>query len=560
MGTIRNIWHGLTYDLSIVSAPMGTYPSFAFTPEDDAIIVWAAGQIYHVPLSTNAFGERILGGEPKTIPFTAHLEKRLAETRSAKTDLKAVETADTQRVYAFQELRVDESGEKAVFQAAGATYVQEVGGDTPHAKPVPVLRPNAPYHTPSFVPGASDLVIHARWSDVNFTTIELANLTSGAAYELTGFRLGRYYSPTLCACSGRGRQIAFIKTGGDFLTGDVVATAGAGLYIGELTLPSGSNAKDSTIAVRNIRLVSEINTDDVLHTQLRFLNGNKRLLVQEPRRAFVIDLAAGPNETGKFAHTTIASGRMSDELVVPPSSSSLRGTTEAAIVDFFHVYYAPSVKADDAIWSKPANATKGLVRLSVDGGHSITWSGDGSKLFWFLGTFTSVTDPCRAIDEFHLVGPWLHHVDISQLSVCSKAAQEDTNTFGISCTKKLPKFQEVFVEYPSDIARLKREAAAFAAEKYGEEGRPHADFLVIANATLLTMETGDLKSDVLRDAVLVTRNGEIEAIVGVHDAVLPYGATVLDAEGGMPLSFCPLNELSTEHKDAAFRLRRTRFH
>ncbi|KAI0373252.1 hypothetical protein BV20DRAFT_963082 [Pilatotrama ljubarskyi] len=512
-GTIRNIWDGLTYDLSVVSAPMGTYPSFAFTPEDNAIIVWAAGQIYHVPLSTNTAGERVLGGKPQVVPFTAHIEKRVAETRTAKTDIKAVETADTQRVYAFHELRVDEFGEKAVFQAAGATYIQDVGEEV-SPKRIPTLHPDTPYYSPSFVPGVPDLVLHAHWSDVNFTTLELANVTAGAAYELTGLPLGRYYSPILCACSGRNRQIAFVKTGGDYLTGDVVATAGAGIYIGELTLPSGSDAKKPTaIAIKNIRFVpSEIDAGDLLHTQLRFLEKNKKLLVQEPRRAFIIDLSAGPDEFGDYPHETLATGRMSDELVIPPPSSST-DKTQAAIVDFFHVYYAPSVKPDDAIWSKPANATKGLLRLSVDGGHSITWSGDGSKLFWFLG-------------------PWLHYVDISNLSACTKAAEQDPTTFGIACTKTLPKFQEIVVEYPSDIKRLKKEAAAFAAQKYGEDAGKHADFFVIANATLVTMETGDLKSDVLRDAVIVTRNGEIEAVVGIHDAVIPYGATVLDVEGG----------------------------
>ena len=90
----------------------------------------------------------------------------------------------------------------------------------------------------------------------------------------------------------------------------------------------------------------------------------------------------------------------------------------------------------------------------------------------------------------------------------------------------------MFVEYPSDISRLKKEAAAFAAERYGEEGAANADFFVIANATLLTMETGHVQPDLIHDAVLVTRGGEIEAIVGVHDFVAPYGATVLDAEGG----------------------------
>ena len=109
-GTIRNIWHGLSYDLSVVSAPFGTYPSFSFTPEDDAVIIWAAGQIYHVPVSKNADGELVAGGEPKPILFQAHIEKRLAETRLPKTDIKSVETSDFQRVYAFYELRADEIG------------------------------------------------------------------------------------------------------------------------------------------------------------------------------------------------------------------------------------------------------------------------------------------------------------------------------------------------------------------------------------------------------------------------------------------------------------------
>lgn len=369
---------------------MGTYPSFAFTPADDAIIIWAAGQIYHVPLATNAVGERVSGGKPQAIPFIAHIEKRLAETRSSKIDIKATETAETQRVYAFHELRVDESGDQVVFQAAGATYVQKVGEDT-EVQRVPTLHPDAPYYSPSFVPGAPDLVLHARWSDVNFTTFELANITSGIAYELTGLPFGRYYSPIACACSGRNRQIAFVRTGGDYLTGDVVATAGAGLYIGELTLPSGSDFKSSPIAINNVRYVAtEIDTDDLLHTQLRFIEKNKKLLVQESRRAFVVDLAAGPNALGDYAHETLATGRSSDELVIPsPGSGSAKGKTQAAVVDFYHVYYAPAVTADDAIWSKPANATKGLLKLSVDGGHSITWSGDGSKLFWFLGTWSS---------------------------------------------------------------------------------------------------------------------------------------------------------------------------
>ncbi|OSX64767.1 hypothetical protein POSPLADRAFT_1166862 [Postia placenta MAD-698-R-SB12] len=512
-GTINHVWDGLTYDLGVISAPMGTYPSFAFSPNDDAIIIWAAGQIYHVPLSVNARGEKVAGGAPQPIRFFANIEKRLAETVMAQVDLSALETAETQRVHAFTELRVDTEGTRAVFQAAGATYVQDVGRDAPQAQPVPVLDPSAPYYSPAFVVNAEEFVIHARWSDVNFTTIELANLTSGEAFELTGLPLGRYYSPILCECLGAQRQLAFIKTGGDYLTGDVVATAGAGLYLASITLPSPGQ-HSTEIAVKNVHLVrTEIDTDDLLKTQVRFLERNTKLLVQSPRRAFVIDLAAGPDEMGDYKHETLATGRMSTELVVVPELAKTVHAKSLAFIDFYHVYYVSAVSSDEAVWSKPGNATKGLVRLSVDGGHDVTFSRDGKRLFWFLGAY-------------------LHYVDLDKLGACAGAAEEDADTFGISCTQRVPNYQEVIVEYTSDVERLKKEAAAAHAMSSDEEARASADFFVIANATLLTMETGDLRYDVFDDAILVIQGGEIEAIVGSQDAVIPRGATVLDAEGG----------------------------
>ncbi|KAG6912297.1 hypothetical protein DXG01_015656, partial [Tephrocybe rancida] len=125
-GTIHHVWYGLSYDLTTVSAPMGTYPSFAFTPSDDAVIVWAAGQIYTVPLTTNKLGERIASStSPFPIPFVAHIEQRLAETRHEDFDVFNMETQDTQRVRAFKELRVDDKGDQVVFQAAGVTHVQK---------------------------------------------------------------------------------------------------------------------------------------------------------------------------------------------------------------------------------------------------------------------------------------------------------------------------------------------------------------------------------------------------------------------------------------------------
>lgn len=370
---------------------MGTYPSFAFTPSDSAVIIWAAGQIYSVPLSVNARGEKVaLPVNPGVVRFEAHVEKQLAETRRSKTDLIGMETQETQRVYAFKELKVNEGGEKAVFQAAGVTYVQSVQGDSsPLPQKVPVKHVDQAYYSPSFVPGADDLVLHARWSDTNFSTFELANLTSGTAHEIMGLPLGRYYSPVLCECSGRGRQIAFVRTGGDLLTGDIVATAGVGIYVGSITIPDDWSISSRDIEIRNVRFVpSELDTWGLI--KMRFVEGNKKLLVEQSREAFVIDLGAGPDELGDYTHTTLVSGRMSQELVVAPASNNAVGVPEwVAFVDFYNVYVTAGdnvdVEEEESVWSKPANATKGLARVSLDGGHDIVWSKDGKKIFWLLG-------------------------------------------------------------------------------------------------------------------------------------------------------------------------------
>jgi len=386
-GSIHQIWYGLTYDLSTVSAPMGPYPSFAFTPSDDAIIIWAAGQIYRVPLSTNQYGEKIgsLKETPSPIPFSAHIEKRLAETLkdSGSNKLVELETRDEERVLSFRNLQVDERGEMAVFEGAGVNYVHDVYEK--ETIPVPVSDPSAPYYSPAFVSGYEHLVLHARWSDTNFSTFELADFKAGTVSEISGLSLGRYYAPTLCGRNGTERTIAFVKTGGDYLSGNIVATANPGLYIGQLELPESVG---TPISIANVRFVQELEIEEETpYLKLRFLDGDKQLLVQQPTRASLIDLTAGPNEYGEYPTRTLAHGRMSTELAV-----SVKGTgpdlvlDQVAFVDANQAYIVPGANVGvEPVWSKPGRAPKKLARVSLDGARDVVWSGDGKKLFWFLG-------------------------------------------------------------------------------------------------------------------------------------------------------------------------------
>ena len=353
---------------------MGTYPSFSFTPNDEAIVIWAAGKIWRVPLAVNELGEKVAGSAPEQIPFKATIRKQMAETLRPKTNLVAAESREYHRLYAFSEPDINTRGSAVLVNAAGVNYIQSLGNDI-RPEAVPVLRREAAYYSPSFVQHRPDLVIHARWHDTKFSTFEIAQLSTGNAVEISGLPLGRYYAPTLCGCKSNSRRLAFVRFGGTTATGSVVATAGAGLYIADVQLPTDFS-HTSSVQVENVRLVSSDIASGPL--KLRFLDGASRLLVQRDSSATTINLSS-EDAFGAYAQTSVASARMSNELAVSDS--------HVAFVENQHVYLAPlsKLKSSDRAWAKPGNATNGLARLSLDGGHDIIFSGDGKRLFWLLG-------------------------------------------------------------------------------------------------------------------------------------------------------------------------------
>ncbi|KAJ8593990.1 hypothetical protein M405DRAFT_879032 [Rhizopogon salebrosus TDB-379] len=479
-GTLRHIWHGLTYDLSTIYAPMGTYPAFAFTPSSSSpgIVIWAAGQIWHVPLARNAEGELIAASKatnnadltPKVIPFMAHISKKLAETRRVKTDVREFESGP-QRVRAFTQLALDEAGERAVFAGAGQTWVQVLGGSLINpttldpiddanflgtlqpAKRIPYLHPSAGYYSPSFVPD-STFALHARWDNLNFSSLELADLESGQVWEVAGLPKGRWFGAIVSGSVENGvRTVVLVKTGGDVLTGDVMATAQTGVWVGEITLPSLCFSTD-LVELNNLRYVpSSIDPSDVV--KLSFVNGEaSEVLVQQSHSVLRVSLRDGAAEV-------VAQGKGTSEIIFAPSGSvpsrfSRRAGRNqaaggAAFVSLFHVYYAPPSSVD-------SEKKMGLLDVT-------------------------------AVD----------------------------------------------VAYTPDTERLSNEARKSIADGAQVEEhavRSNADVVIIRNATVLSMESGVLAHDLRPGLSVVIRSGIVEAVGGAGVGEGLAEAFVIDAEGG----------------------------
>lgn len=123
-------------------------------------------------------------------------------------------------------------------------------------------------------------------------------------------------------------------------------------------------------------------------------------------------------------------------------------------------------------------------------------------------------------------------MEISKLGKCSSAITDDPLTFGISCVKSLLQYQEVVVEHSTDIARLKRDAAAVSHEHKEWLHAQASDVVVIYNATLLTMATGDPGRDVIPGGILVVRGGVIDSVGTLDNTVIPVGVTAINAHQG----------------------------
>ena len=117
--------------------------------------------------------------------------------------------------------------------------------------------------------------------------------------------------------------------------------------------------------------------------------------------------------------------------------------------------------------------------------------------------------------------------------------------------KSLVKFDRLDVKHSTDIFRLKQEAAKNAnLMRNASDSSTHLDLVVINNATILTMATGHLEQDLVRNGALIVQGGVITAIgKQIDDQTLPEGSTVINANGGQSYTITFIFFTDSPHQD-----------
>ncbi|KAI1340702.1 hypothetical protein F5Y15DRAFT_48963 [Xylariaceae sp. FL0016] len=481
-GTVNYAWYGLSYDLSTIPAFMGAYPNYGWTANDSAIIIWSQGQIWSLPLRLNHLDERVAATSgPRKLSFQAHIDLKLGPTRYSESKIKDSELAQHHQARALRALRSNYAGDQVVFEAAGDNFIVQVSSGV--TRPVPKPDDTVSCYSPSFTT-SSHCILQACWDDRNFTSFYLADIDSGRVSVVYGLPRGRYISPVM-----GNDYISFVRTGKDYMFGDVEETFGEGIWIGRFDFREDRCESPSATA---LQMISGFESGPETKLELVTRQEKAVLLVKNPGAVAEFELDNGEKRS-------ILSGKTAVEMTAYAAAG---GQQTVAFRDFQHIWLSANLESSSVeVWSKPGDSKTptNLLRLTEHGGHDVVFSGDGQKVFW-------------------LFGPTLRNVNVAQVDrMCSEASLKARDSG--ECAKPLVSSLDLNVTF----------ATALGQQIAVTNSTPFA----IINTTLISMDPA-IPIHVPK-ASIVVQDGLIIAVGNAAEVTVPPNAAILDAHGGATL-------------------------
>ncbi|HEX5694673.1 MAG TPA: amidohydrolase, partial [Arenimonas sp.] len=199
-GEVRPVWDGLSHDQQEAWSIFGPYPNFDWTPDSEAVVIWAQGKLWRVDLGS---------GEPSNIPFTAEVSQTVLPALRFPQTLDGADFAPKM----IRDVATSPDGRTLVFHAVGQLWTKALPDGEPRRLTADEV--NFEYQ-PSFSPDGRKL-LYTVWSDQGMGAIRELDLATGKARALTaepGFYYGPRYSPD-------GRQVVYSRQGGSGLTGSL---------------------------------------------------------------------------------------------------------------------------------------------------------------------------------------------------------------------------------------------------------------------------------------------------------------------------------------------------
>lgn len=338
------------------------YPSFSFTPDDSAIVVWSKGHIWKVSTTT---------GVASIIPFSAQVSLDLSPTTRFKQQVSSNDAPNgkfSTKVVLNPSAPSDSS--VVFFESVGSIYSKSMITNTSAPVVFESFTDTVLLSNPS-VSFDGKFLAYVSWNDQSFATLYVSSTAQSHISYAVPETPGRIVRP---AFSPRNDRLAYIRLAGDTLSG-------------------GSYFRGAGVYWRTIDLAA---TPPTFGPAQGPFSGRQVTFSKDSRYAHVLD-GDYPRSTlsrfdvVSFARTLIAVGSYASSISISPDESYI------AFVEFRSVYVAKFSMIDNA----PMNVTslgvsRGLVNPAVRkvwslGADYLTWSDDGKKLrFGWGGDFYEV--------------------------------------------------------------------------------------------------------------------------------------------------------------------------
>ncbi|MGO1719291.1 MAG: amidohydrolase family protein, partial [Luteimonas sp.] len=335
-GQVRPVWDGLSHDQQEAWAIFGPYTGFDWTPDSQAVVVWAQGGLWQVDMGS---------GEAAEIPFTAQVEQVVSQPLHFAQSLP--DGSFNPRM--IRDVATSADGGTLVFHALGHLWRKSLPGGTPQRL---TSSRDVYEYQPSFSANGRQM-LYTTWSDEEMGAIHVRGASgSGAGRKITSER-GFYYHPRF---SPDGSRVVYSRSGGSGLTGSLWS-GDRGIYV----IPaSGGEA----VRVADSGQSPQFNHDG---SRVLYLDGRgmeKKLMSvglhgEDPREVF--DL--------KYV----------DSVQISPDGKWV------AFTELFNAYVAPMPEAGRTITLDRETRALPVRPVSADVGSYLHWAADSNSVHWMVG-------------------------------------------------------------------------------------------------------------------------------------------------------------------------------
>lgn len=329
------VYDKLSKDQQEAWTTFGVYPGFAWTPDDQYIIIWAGGKIMKVDVNAvNSATE---------IPFKCNVKQKISEVVRFKQNINPGKF----KVHVIRQAVTSPDGKWLVFSALGHLYKKQLPNGTPER----ITDATDFEYDPAFSPDGKYLA-YVTWNDTATGSLSILKLSNGKSEKITE-RKGIFRTPSW---SRDGEWLVYERESGSNTLGPA-HTAKPGIYI----IPAaGGKEKFVTKKGSNPSFSKD-------GKRIYYLSGGG------------IDKEFNWCKRDGSDERTIFKTKYGKHIVVSPDEQWI------AYTDLYQVFVAAFPHTGRTITIGSDSSDFPMRRVSKDAGYNLHWSDDGQLLHYTLG-------------------------------------------------------------------------------------------------------------------------------------------------------------------------------